>query len=170
MFPCHGPDVFRCSLDILRFSRMFFKRHKLRVPMSWVRCSLDILRCSRMFFKRHKLLVPVSWVRCSQMFSRCSQIFEDVLQEAQIACSHVLGQIFEDVLICSLTILRCSQMIFKGGTNSCSHVLGQCSVYSMTKTDNLFFDHCWFYMHQNTLLDQIKEISNNVAPYKLVSF
>ena len=151
MFPCHGPDVLRCSLDILRCSRMFFKRHKLRVPMSWVRCSLDILRCSR-------------------MFSRCSQMFEDVLQEAQIACSHVLGQMFEDVLRCSLTILRCSQMIFKGGTNSCSHVLGQCSVYSMTKTDNLFFDNCWFYMHQNTLLDQIKEISNNVAPYKLVTF
>ena len=34
----------------------------------YLRCSLDIPRCLRMFFKRHKLLVPVSWARCSQMF------------------------------------------------------------------------------------------------------
>ena len=99
LFPCPGSDDLRCSLDIPRCSRMFFKRHKLLVPMSWVRCSLDILRCSR-------------------MFSRCSQMFEDVLQEAKIACFHVLGQMFEDVLRCSLTILRCSQKIFEAGTNS----------------------------------------------------
>ena len=39
----------------------------------------DILSCSRMFFRRHKLLVPVSWVRLSQMFSGYSQMFKDVL-------------------------------------------------------------------------------------------